>query len=163
VIFGYINKQGFHIYCAKGKEGIAELQEKTRQLLILLENERPLCAFNCHQEMSVFFHHLNKQLYFDKELQSREFESKEEALRISGINYNFSDPFQNAPKPGYACQLAWLAGRYDSAIQHNRACLLKEQELLLKGRGVTPLPLDFKGTDNSYNKRDLSLSINHGR
>lgn len=158
VIFGYVNRQGFHIYCARGNEGIQELEEKARQLLAILEQERPLYAFNCHQEMSVFFHHLKINIIFDKELQSREYEPKEEALRILRIFDSFGDPFQNEQKPGYACQIAWLNGHYDNAIQHNRACLLKEQALLLKGPGITPIPLDFKETDSSYIRPDLSLS-----
>jgi hypothetical protein len=157
-IFGYINRQGFHVYCAQGNESIQELEEKARQLLTRLDKERPLCALNCHQEMSVFFHQLNLKIPFDKELQSREYESKEDALRSVGIFNSFGDPFQNEQKPGFACQIAWLNGHYDKTIQHNRACLLKEQALLLKGRGITPIPLDFKETDSSYIRRDLSLS-----
>jgi hypothetical protein len=158
VIFGYVNRRGFHIYCARGNEGIQELEEKARQLLAILEHEKPLYAFNCHQEMSVFFHHLQKKVVFDKELQSREYEPKEEALRTLGIFDSFGDPFQNEGKPGSACQIAWSNGHYDNAIQHNRACLLKEQTLLLKGRGIIPIPLDFKERDSSYIKLDLSLS-----
>ncbi len=157
VIFGYINRQGFHIYCAKGNESIQELEEKARQLLTILDKERPLYALNCHQEMSVFFHQLKVKIIFDKELQSEVYESKEEALRILRIFNSFGDPFQNERKPGYACQIAWKNGYFDNAIKHNQACLLKEQALLLKGRGITPIPLDFKETDNSYIKPDLTL------
>jgi hypothetical protein len=158
IIFGYINRQGFHIYCAKGNESIQELEEKARQLLTTLDKERPLCALNCHQEMSVFFHQLNLKILFDKELQSREYESKDDALRNLGIFNSFGDPFHNKPKGGFLCSEAWKNGDFDNAIKHNQACLLKEQALLLKGRGITPIPLDFKETDNLYIKPDLSLA-----
>ncbi len=158
VIFGYVNKQGFHIYCARGNEGIQELEEKARQLLAILEQERPLYAFNCHQEMSVFFHQLNLRILFDKELQSREYENKDDALRNLGIFNSFGDPFHNKPKGGCSCSEAWKNGDFNNAIKHNQACLLKEQALLLNGRGITPIPLDFKETDNLYIKPDLSLA-----
>ncbi len=159
VIFGYINRQGFHIYCAQGIEDIPELEEKASKLLETIDKERPLYAFQCHHEMSVLLYRLKSKTLFDKELQAREYEPKEEALRNLGIPNSFGDPFQNERKPGYACQIAWLNSRYDDAIQHNRACLLKEQALLLKGRGITPIPLDFKEMDSSYISPDSSQSF----
>jgi hypothetical protein len=144
VIFGYINKQEWHIYCAAGIKYIPELEEKAKQLLMTLRNERPLYAFNCHQEMGVFFHRLNGKILIDKELQSEEYERKEEALRKLGIVESYDDPFHTDQKPGKACMIAWENGSFDKAIQHNRACLLKEQAFLLHGRGIKPVPLDFK-------------------
>jgi len=143
VIFGYINKQGWHIYCATGTEHTPELEEKAKQLLMTLRNECPLYAFNCNQEKGVFFYRLNETIFM-KELQSKEYERKDEALRRLGIVENYGDPFHTSPDPGKACMTAWESGDFDRAIQHNRACLLKEQELLLHGRGREPKPLDFK-------------------
>jgi len=144
VIFGYINKQEWHIYCAAGIKDIPELEEKAKQLLTTLRNERPLYAFNCHQEMGVFFHRLNEKILMDKELQSEEYEPKEEALRKLGIAESYGDPFHTNQKPGAACMRAWESGDFDRAIQHNRACLFKEQALLLHGRGIKPVPLNFR-------------------
>ena len=144
VIFGYINKQEWHIYCAAGIKDIPKLEEKAKQLLIILRKERPLYAFNCHQEMGVFFHRLNEKILIDKELQSEEYERKEEALRKLGIMESYDDPFHMDQKPGRACMIAWEKGYFDKAVQHNRACLLKEQALLLHGRGREPEPLYFK-------------------
>lgn len=143
VIFGYMNKQGLHIYCATGDNRTLELEETTKRLLTGIVNERPLYAFNCHQEMSVFYHHLNLEISFDKELQSEEFEKKEAALVSLGILDSYGDPFHNERKPGYSCMIAWERDYFEKAIQHNRACLLKEHELMMKGRGVKPIPLDF--------------------
>lgn len=157
VIFGYINKQEWHIYCAAGIKYIPELEEKAKQLLMTLRNERPLYAFNCHQEMGVFFHRLNEKLLIDKELQSEEYEPKEKALRKLGIVENYGDPFYTDPKPGKACMIAWENGYFDKAIQHNRACLLKEQALLLHGRGIKPVPLDFKIESSSSTSLNASF------
>jgi len=146
VILGYINRKSLHIYCAQGHEDIPILEEKTKQLLETLDKERPLYAYQCHNEMGVFFHRLNLKILFDKELQTDR-ESKEHALRRLGIFDSFGDPFHNEPKPGNACRIAWLHGYFDNAIKHNCACLLKEQALLLKGHVVAPRPLDFAGID----------------
>jgi hypothetical protein len=143
VIFGYINEKGLHIYCAQGNEDIPILEEKTKQLLETLDKERPLCAYQCHNEMGVFFHRLNLKFLFDKELQTDR-ERKENALRRLGIFDSFGDPFHNELKPGNACRIAWLNNYFDNAIKHNCACLLKEQTLLLKGHVVAPRPLDFE-------------------
>ncbi|MGA8848418.1 MAG: hypothetical protein WB564_01130 [Dehalococcoidia bacterium] len=143
VIFGYINKQGWHIYCAIDIKYIPKLEEKAKQLLITLKNESPLYAFNCNQEKGVFFHRLNEKILM-KELQSKEYERKDEALRKLGIVESYGDPFHGDRDPGKACMRAWESGDFDKAVQHNRACLLKEQELLLRGRGRGPEPLDFK-------------------
>jgi hypothetical protein len=152
VIFGYMNKKGLHIFCASGNEDIPELEKVTKQLLVVIVNERPLYAFNCHQEMSVFYHHLNLEIRFDKELQSEEFENKEKALRSLGILDSYGDPFHNEYKPGNSCRIAWENDYFEKAIQHNRACLLKEHELLLKGRGIVPIPLEFKTINSSLTK-----------
>jgi len=144
VIFGYINRQGWHIYCAPGEEYISELEERTKQLLMTLRNQHPLYAFNCNQEKGVLFHRLNERILLDKELQSEQYERKKDALRKLGIVGSYGDPFHNDRDPGLACMTAWESGDYDKAIQHNRACLLTEQELLLHGRGREPEPLYFK-------------------
>ncbi len=159
VIFGYINKKSIHIYCAQDNEDIPIVEEKTKQLLETLDKGRPLYAYNCQNEMSVFFHRLNLKILFDKELQfqSRPYKSKEAALRDLGIFNNYGDPFQNEQKPGKACGIAWMNGHYDTAIKHNRACLLKEQTLLLEGHVVTPMPLDFKEIDAPYNSPSLAF------
>ncbi len=159
VIFGYINKQEWSIFCAEGIEDIPKLEEKTKQLLVALEKERPLYSFNCHQEMSVFFHRLNLKILFDKELQSEEYESKENALRKLGIVISYGDPFYAAPKPGQACMVAWENGDFDKAIQHNQACLLKEQALLLHGRGTKPIRLDFRAATDSFISPSASFRL----
>jgi len=41
---------------------------------------------------------------------------------------------------------AWQAGEFDKAVAHNRACLMKERDILLKRGYRKPdgLPLSFK-------------------
>jgi hypothetical protein len=126
VIFGYINRQCLHIYCARSKEGVELLRLKTAEIFAGLE--RPYYAFNCNFESGVWFHHAGVQIDFDGELQGEPFESKKNAiLRLRISNYN--DPFYDQ---GFLCIKAWNDRNFDKAIAHNRACLLKEKDILLK-------------------------------
>jgi len=137
VILGLFEKKGICIFCTKGKDAIRELNSLTEQILDKLE--RPFFAFNTHFESSVWFHQLDKKIIFDGELQKEKFESKasaRETLRIP----NYDDPFYDN---GYLCMKAWENGEFDKAIAHNRACLLKERDILLKRGFRTPDELKF--------------------
>ena len=137
VIFGYINKQHLHIYCAKGAEGITKLQESTKNILDTLE--RPFYAFNADFESSVWFHQLGKKVVFDGELNKEKYEKKSDAVSNLGIP-NYEDPFYDN---GLLCKEAWERGEFRKAIAHNKACLLKERDILLKRRPRTPNELNF--------------------
>jgi hypothetical protein len=178
VIFGYINKSGVHVHCAEGIKDISNLEDTVKLLVKGLTNLRPLYALNCHHEMGVLFHHMGIELIFDKELQAKDYESKESALVTMSIDGKcFKDPFQGTAKPGLECKIAWENDQYEMSLRHNRACLLKEQALMLKGRGipiipftfstkleerVTPMafqPWDFKQRQALETKWDVGLSI----
>ncbi len=126
VIFGFIDNSGLSIYCAKNKESLGELEDKISPLLDNLK--RPFYAFNCNFEMGVFFHSLNKEILFERELNERRYEKK--ATAVSKLNIpQYNDPFNDK---GVLCKEAWLKGEIDKAIAHNRSCLLKERDILLK-------------------------------
>ncbi len=125
VIFGFINKYGLHIFCANEIGTISELREKTEAIIDSLE--KPFYAYNTAFERSVLFYELGKEIDFDRELQEG-YESKANARSYLGI-LNYDDPFYDN---GYLCMKAWENGEFDRAIAHNRACLLKEKDILLK-------------------------------
>ena len=125
VIFGFINRQALQIFCAKGMEAINELREKTEEIINSLE--RPFYAFNTDFERGVLFYELGKEIDFERELQQGR-ESKASARSYLGIP-NYDDPFYDK---GILCMLAWEDGEFDKAIAHNRACLLKERDILLQ-------------------------------
>lgn len=137
VIFGFITRRGLQIYCAVGKESISELIEMIRNTLRGLE--RPLYAFNADFERGVFFHSLGERIHFDGELNAVKWESKANACNILGIP-NYEDPFNN---DGFKCMGAWENGNFHSAVKHNRACLLKERDILLKRQFREPAELEF--------------------
>jgi len=137
VIFGFINRDVLHIFCAKGIEAINELREGTRRIIDSLE--RPLYAFNSEFEKSVFFYELGNEVDFEGELQKEKFESKVGAVRDLDIS-NYDDPFYSR---GFPCIKAWKDGEFDKAIAHNKACLLKERDILMDRGYREPEELRF--------------------
>ncbi len=136
VIFGFINKHVLRIFCANGIKAISELKEKTEGIIDSLE--RPFYAFNSEFERGVLFYELGKEIDFDGELQETH-ESKAKVVRDLGIP-NYDDPFYGK---GLWCMNAWHNGEFDEAIAHNRACLLKERDILLKRGFRRPDELKF--------------------
>ena len=126
VIFGYMNQEHLHIYCAKDGRGIKELKEMTPKTVETLV--RPLYAFNCEFESGVWFHHVGLELRFDGELNKEKYEKKKDTVRLLGIP-NYDDPFFDN---GFMCIEAWNNGEFSKVIAHNRSCLLKERDILLK-------------------------------
>jgi len=137
VIFGSINSHALHIFCAKGMEAISQLKEKTEGILDSLE--RPFYAFQSEFERGVFFHQLGKRIDFDGELQRYRGEAKGNARTELDIP-NYGDPFNDV---GKLCMQAWLREEFDRAIAHNRACLLKERDILTKRGFREPDELNF--------------------
>jgi hypothetical protein len=137
VIFGQINDKELQIFCAKGRETIEELKSQTEQILNRLE--RPFYAFNADFESSVWFHHVGIIINFDGELQKFKFEKKVEARKSLNI-LNYDDPFND---DGWLCSKAWHREEFDKAIAHNRACLLKERDILLKREYREPNKVNF--------------------
>ncbi len=136
VIFGFINRDALEILCAKGMGAIEELRERTGKIIDSLE--RPFYAFNCNFESGVLFYELGKEIVFDGELQEP-YESKARAVRDLGIP-NYDDPFYDK---GLWCMNAWHNGEFDAAIAHNRACCLKERDILIKESFRKPDELKF--------------------
>jgi len=137
VIFGYIDNKHLRIYCAKDSGSIEQLKVITGNIITTLD--KPLYAFNCNFESCVWFYHIGINILFDGELNKEKYESKKDAVRLLGIP-NYSDPFFNN---GLMCMRAWNNKEFDKAISHNRACLLKERDILLKRGYRKPDGLEF--------------------
>ena len=137
VIFGFIDSGKLSIYCAKKRESIGKLQEEVSLMLGGLE--KPFHAFNCIFEQGVFFHSLNKKIMFERELNKEKYEAKRSAVSLLGIP-QYNDPFNDN---GQLCMHAWLSGQLEKSIAHNRSCLLKERDILLKRGFRKPDELKF--------------------
>jgi len=143
VIFGYIHENGLKIHCAKNVNSIEILKNNIPQILSRLK--KPFYAFNCSFEKAVLYHScgiivdINCELQRAKKRYERP-ESKRDAVSLLGIE-NYDDPFFDI---GYQCMLAWEKGNTELAIKHNRSCLLKERDILLKRGFRKPDELVFQ-------------------
>ena len=126
VILGFIDRNQLHIYCADNQSDILELKRITKRVIGKLEE--PFHAFNCEFETCVLFHHIGLEIEFTRELNKRKYEKKSDAVRDLSIQ-NYNDQFLDN---GFLCMKAWSKGEYEKAIAHNRACLLKERDILIK-------------------------------
>lgn len=133
VIFGYIDKNGLKIHCTRRTESIEKLKNMivTR---ILPQLRKPLYAFNCDFEKGALFHNCGSTIVFDGELNAKKYEKKKDVVASLGIE-NYDDPFYD---DGKKCKQAWEEGDTKLSIRHNRSCLLKERDILLKRGHRTP-------------------------
>jgi hypothetical protein len=125
-ILGYITKEELNVLCAKSTDALDELRGYALDILPSLN--KPLFAFQSRFERGVFHHAYGVDVEFTGELNTHQREWKGYACSDLGIS-NYEDPFNNV---GRDCNIAWKKGDYDNAIKHNRSCLLKERDILLK-------------------------------
>lgn len=126
IIFGFIDNESLDIFCAKSRNSLEKLKQNIIE--ILPELKRPFYAFNSEFERGSLFHYLSVPLDFHGELNKEKFEAKGFAVQNLKIP-NYDDPFNDN---GRVCMEAWLREEIDKAIAHNRSCLLKERDILLK-------------------------------
>jgi hypothetical protein len=126
VIFGYLNDNGLQIHGAETREDIPELCQVMQSIIPTLFT--PFYAFNASFESGVIYHACGLARPFDRELNTFPRELKGRTVSQLFIQ-NYGDPFHDR---GDLCQIAWLQGHYTLAIKHNRSCLLKERDILLK-------------------------------
>ena len=128
IIFGFMNKEFLHIHCAKGIEGIVELNVKTGEIMDSLKTTSLTFAFHCDVTSGVLFHALGFKPFFHGELGTGSTERKADVVKELNIS-NYDDPFFG---DGFACSQAWMNSQFSEAIAHNRACLLTERDILIK-------------------------------
>lgn len=132
VIFGYITNERLKTFYVEKKKDIRYLIERIIAILPTLKN--PFYAFNSDFEKGVLFHACGIRISFDCELNYEKFEGKAKAVSLLGID-NYDDPFFDK---GYQCMKAWEKGNIEFAVKHNRSCLLKEKDILMKRGFRTP-------------------------
>lgn len=126
VIFGLITAKYLQILYVTQKEDIPELNDRITGIIDTLE--KPFYAFNSAFEENVLSGRLGRGIAFECELQREKFESKARAVKELGIS-GHGDPFNDK---GILCMYAWQNGDFERAVAHNRACLLKERDILLR-------------------------------
>ncbi len=124
-IIGVINRNVLEVVCAKGPTCLNHLVAHIISIYPTLQ--RPLFAFQSRFERGVLHHACGIQVEFEGEINAEQYEWKGTACRQLGIS-SYDDPFHDV---GVECNKAWTRGDYDSAMKHNRSCLLKERDILL--------------------------------
>ncbi|GAH32517.1 unnamed protein product, partial [marine sediment metagenome] len=114
------------------KEDIRYLIENIITILPTLK--KPFYAYNSDFEKGIIFHACGMRTSFSRELNHEKFEGKANAVSRLGID-NYDDPFFDN---GYQCMKAWENGNIEQAVKHNRSCLLKEKDILMKRGSRTP-------------------------
>lgn len=135
IVFGLLTNKELKIYYATKKEEIPSLLNHIMKIIDTLD--QPFYGFQTNFERAVLFHNIGKEIEF-RELNKFTHENKENAVRELKIR-DYNDPF----KKGKDCIEAWKRGDIANIIKHNRACLLKERDILLKRGYRNPDRLRF--------------------
>src|SRR3989338_477739 len=138
VIFGAISNGVLAQHYVSSSEHIPLLASGIEK--ILESFPRPFHSFNTHFEIGVLSHSLGKRILFERELNRTKYEKKQHV--VIGLEIpEYEDPFFG---DGLKCMESWKSGGADGirkALAHNRACLLKERDILLKRGAREPEPL----------------------
>lgn len=124
---GILSNGKLSVYVANGQNNLDAFQQTaTRKMR---EATSPLFAFNkAFEEACYYWNSEHKLFNIDYELQKEPFEKKENVVRMLGID-NYDDPFYGE---GFKCVGAFRSNDLQSIAAHNRACLLKETQILSK-------------------------------
>jgi hypothetical protein len=95
-------------------------------LSIVSRSDRPLYAFSKPFEEGCLYWISRSMFDFDNELQAFSMENKERAVQQLKIP-SYNDPYRGV---GFKCVDAFIKGDLENIAKHNRACLLKERDLL---------------------------------
>lgn len=121
---GTLSDGVLQIAIALGPEHLDEFGKKA--LSIVSQSDRPLYAFNKPFEEGCLFWISRNMLDFENELQARAMENKERAVQQLKIP-SYNDPYRGK---GFRCVDAFIKGDLENIAKHNRACLLKERDIL---------------------------------
>jgi len=148
-ILGFITRDGLKIHYVEKKPEIKSLIGIIPE--ILSDLQRPFYAFNVCFETSVFYNNCDVKIMFDHELNEDQYESKKNAVRKLGIS-NYDDPFHDV---GKLCMEAWRRGEISKCLTHNRACLLKERDILRIRGSRPPDEVNFNPLEQSLDPLQL--------
>ncbi|MEK6978615.1 MAG: hypothetical protein AABW86_00185 [Candidatus Micrarchaeota archaeon] len=140
VIFGAISGGALIQHYIDSSEHISLLASVIEQFLNSFP--RPFHSFNTHFEVGVLSHALGRRITFEKELNRTKYEKKQHV--VIGLEIpEYEDPFFG---DGFKCMEAWKTGveGVQKALAHNRACLLKERDILLKRGSREPEPIEIR-------------------
>ncbi|RLC31798.1 hypothetical protein DRH13_02535 [Candidatus Woesebacteria bacterium] len=137
-IFGYLTGDTIVQKYVEKPDYIPELVQWIKKAILTNLFQEPLYAFFTEFEIGVIYCATGIKVNFDRELK-KGVGSKESIVKQIGISA-YEDPF---PGAGVKCIEEFKRGNLEDCLKHNRACLLKERDLLFKRGFVDPNKIEF--------------------
>ena len=137
-LFGYLNGNTIVQKYVEKPDHIPQLVQWIKREISNSLLEVPLYAFFTEFETGVIYCTTGIKAKFDRELKKGP-GSKESIVKKLGISA-YDDPF---PGAGVKCIEEFKRGNIADCLKHNRACLLKERDILFKRGFVDPNKIKF--------------------
>lgn len=143
-LFGYLNRNTIVQKYVEKPDHIPKLVQWIKKAILTNIFQEPLYAFFTEFEIGVIYCATGIKVNFNRELKKGA-GGKESIVKKLGIRA-YDDPF---PGAGVKCIEEFKKGNLENCLKHNKACLLKERDILFK-RGFT-----FPNKINFHNLTDL--------
>lgn len=137
-LFGYLSGNTIIQKYVEKPEHIPQLVQWIKKAIITNLFQKPLYAFFTEFESGVIYCATGIKVNFDRELKKGA-GGKESIVKKLGINA-YDDPF---PGAGVKCIEEFKRGNIADCLKHNRACLLKERDILFKRGFAFPNKINF--------------------
>jgi len=142
-LFGYLNGNTIVQKYVEKPDHISQLVQWIKEAISTNFFKVPLYAFFTEFETGVIYCTTGIKVNFDRELKIG-FGGKESIVKKFGINA-YDDPF---PGAGVKCIDEFKGENIADCLKHNRACLLKERDILFKRGFVDPDKIEFHDLSN---------------
>ena len=137
-LFGYLNGNTIVQKYVDKSDNIPQLVQWIKEAIFTNLFQEPLYAFFTEFESGVIYCATARKVSFDRELKKGP-GGKESIVKKLGISA-YDDPF---PGAGVKCIEEFKRGNIADCLKHNRACLLKERDILFKRGFVDPNKIEF--------------------
>jgi len=137
-LFGYLTGNTIVQKYIEKPDHIPQLIQWIKKAILTDLCQKPLYAFYTEFETGVIYCTTGIKVNFDRELKKGA-GGKESIVKKLGISA-YDDPF---PGAGVKCIQEFKKGNIADCLKHNRACLLKERDILFKRGFVDPNKIKF--------------------
>jgi len=142
-LFGYLNGNTIVQKYVEKPDHIPQLVQWIKETILTDLFQKPLYAFFTEFETGVIYCTTSIKVNFDRELKKGA-GGKESIVKKLGISA-YDDPF---PGVGVKCIEEFKRGNIENCLKHNKACLLKERDILFKRGFVDPNKIEFYDLTN---------------
>jgi hypothetical protein len=142
-LFGYLAGNTIVQKYVEKSDHILQLVQWIKKIILTDLFQKPLHAFFTEFESGVIYCATGIKVNFDRELKIGS-GGKESIVKKIGIRA-YDDPF---PGAGVKCIEEFKGGNIADCLKHNRACLLKERDLLIKRGFTLPDIIEFHDMRN---------------